>query len=138
MDTRPTPVFDYSIEKAHRQKYAKIDEQKQIRTHIANEHTIYTIQIMQINNLSAQSEFKTVERRYSDFEDMHNAIKEERKGLILPALPPKNHVLNGILGFKFSQTDRKFELELYLNKLMSNKEVRDVDAFIDFTTKVNS
>lgn len=129
-------LFDYSIQKALRRRYARIESQKQVRGQLGREHTVYVIQIIQRDALDSTSEFKSVERRYRDFEDMHYSIREERKSIILPALPPKHHSLNMLFGATSIQSDRRTELEAYLNKLMTNREVQDADAFIDFTTKV--
>ena len=136
MEPYSNPIYDYSIQAALQKPHAKIDGQRQIKGALAREHTLYSIQIAQKSVLDPKSEYKTVERRYKDFEDLHNAIKEERKGIILPALPPKHYGMNLLFGPSGVQSDRKTELELYLNKLMTNREVWDIDAFVDFTTKV--
>lgn len=137
MENYSDPTFDYNIYKALSKKYARIDGQRQIKGTLGREHTIYSIQIIPREGYITKSEYKTVERRYKDFEDLHNAIKEERKGIILPALPSKNIAIDLFLSSNTAPKDRKTELELYLNKLMTNTEVWDIDAFVDFITKVS-
>ena len=79
---------------------------------------------------------KIIDRRYSDFENLHNRLKELNKSLILPALPPKTYLnLINMQEIDFAKKRAK-ELEIYLNKMLTNTEVCQQDDFIEFISNV--
>ena len=128
MDDQTAISFNYDVHTAMQLEYAEIVSERTINVNVNNKYTLYRIHIKKRpNEESRPDEF--AERRFSDFEMLHRRLKEEKRGLILPALPAKNMVSLITMGSDEKRKARTKALELYLNKLMTNQQVWD-SAFL--------
>lgn len=136
MDTYDLSIFNYDTYKAEKLEYAEIVSQQTITVNISNKYTLYKILIKK-HQYEKLPEEEYIERRYSDFELLNQQLKEEKRGLILPALPAKNMVSLIIMGSKEKQNSRARALELYLNKLMTNEHVWESTVLRRFLSAVS-
>ena len=71
----------------------------------------------------------TVQRRFSHFVFLHNALKRLLPGIALPPLPEKQYA--GRFSESFVEA-RRGELERYINKLVKHPLVRSADVVMFF------
>lgn len=142
-DSNHIPLkFNYRTQYALEKQYAEVKEYKEY-SRTMGKYIVYSIEIKSAykSELRDQIEgrepnIKIIDRRYSDFENLHNRLKELNKSLILPALPPKTYLnLINMQEIDFAKKRAK-ELEIYLNKMLTNTEVCQQDDFIEFISNV--
>ena len=135
MEAYDLSLFNYDTYNATKLTYAEITNQYTVTVNVNNKFTLYKILIKKRHNEELLEE-EYIERRYSDFEQLHNQLKEEKKGLLLPALPAKNMISLITMGNTEQKKDRSRALELYLNKLMTNEYVWQSTVFMRFISQV--
>ena len=144
-DSNPIqPSFNYKTQSAFEKQFAEIKEYKEYNRTMTGKYIMYSIEIRSANKSGLREQvegrepnIKMVERRYSDFENLHSRLREQNKSLLLPALPAKTYLnLINMQEIDFAKKRAK-ELEIYLNKMLTNREVCQQDDFIEFISNVS-
>ena len=134
--------FDYCSYKAQEKNFARIIETVNVESGYFSGYRVFTIVI---DNIKLGKDIlpdvlnqgtTTIMRRYSDFEKFHTSIRETYPEILLPSLPPKTSI--AIL-HKSEASDLKNRiegLEMYLNKILTNKILSKTEEFQHFFANV--
>lgn len=134
--------FDYCSFKAQEKNLARIIESVNVESGYFSGYRVFTVAID--NHKLAKDILPdvlnqgttTIMRRYSDFERFHTSIRENYPEILLPSLPPKTSI--AIL-HKSESSDLKNRiegLEMYLNKILTNKTLSKTEEFKQFFANV--
>jgi hypothetical protein len=140
---KATTSFDYHVFRAADKRLARIVDIEEVSTGIMSSHKLYHIEVTvallppAVLPTYPRSEKLVIVRRYSDFQRLHNLLRENHREALLPALPSKLAVN------KINQSDpnavrnRADGLELYLNKILTNTRLSGADEFQAFFSSVS-
>lgn len=86
--------------------------------------TSYKLYKVKTKKNGADSFDTCVERRYSDFECLHQQLLEKYGGWLIPRLPDKNIWANLDMETHECKQYRKAGLQKYLNRLMAHSKIK--------------
>ena len=123
---------------ASKRPYAEITEAKTVSEGYIGSYLLYHIKLKHPTALTEEAnQVEIIERRYNDFECFHTKMKELYKAELLPALPEKKF-LKGLSHNKgeFNKV-RHQDLELYINKILTNKHLMSLEEVRLFFSNVH-
>ena len=128
---------------ASKNRWAEISEVKSVHEGYLGSYLLYHIRIKDPHTFPDLSlslkdnSIEVIERRYSDFEFFHNKIKESYKAQILPALPERRLFTVLSPGSSEFNKSRRQDLEIYINKILSNKQLMALEESKRFFSNVS-
>lgn len=137
------PAFDYGVFRAADKRLARIIDIEEVPTGYVSSHKLYHIELSAaalppgVLPSLPRTDKLVVARRYSDFERLHGLLRENHKELLLPALPSKLALTKINKGDPNAVRNRADGLELYLNKILTQPRLSDVEEFAAFFSSVN-